>query len=431
MKKSLFLRTRCVDVHYPTAPNRSSRGGVRAPVFRLLLCGFFIGGTLAGGAMTAHPVQADEFSTVPAGDPLYRYLAVVTEAGWRGVPQGPSSKLTRYEMALETANAIFTVTARQQANKTWALSAPKPALRALRALTGEFQVELKIMGVDVAAALQMYNSLLRASAPLSPSPTVASPAVTRPERLSEASAAATRAGTALDDPFSLPAAVAQRRRELQIPLSQRLRIQTALSVLARDAEDPFGDSTLGVRHTNAQEAQRGSGSAGALSAGEAIKANMAVGVTDWLTLRAGYGRRALAPQPMSFESLALKDPSMPAVGQEHSMIGGVDVALRPGVHLSGNVENIEADSAVGGLEWTRIGGGLALSAWQNRLSLKANMARLVPEDARVLTSTIAGLNVNLDVSERLSLTLLYQQLFSAPNPARPDRLVAGGININF
>src|SRR4028119_1008009 len=116
MITNLLSRTGCADVRCAAIPGRSSRRGVVTLVFRLILCGFFIGGTLAGGAMTAHPVYADEFSTVPLGDALYRHLAVITEAGWRGVPHGASSTLTRYEMALETAKAIFTVTARQQAN---------------------------------------------------------------------------------------------------------------------------------------------------------------------------------------------------------------------------------------------------------------------------------------------------------------------------
>jgi hypothetical protein len=431
----LLLRTKCADVCCAVAPYRPAFRSVAGPLSRFVLCGILAGAALVGGAMTARPARADEFSMVPAGDPLYRYLMAVTEAGWRGVPQGSSSTLTRYEMALETAKAIFTVTARQQASKTWALSAPKPALRALRELTNEFRVELKTLGVDVAAAQQMYSGLLRPSSASAPLPVAASSGNTRLEQLPAESAASSMtvasAGIALDEPSGPAASGTQRTREFQIPLSQRLRINTALSVLARDAEDLFGDSALGVRHMDAPGAQRSTLADGALPAGGTVQANMDVGVTDWLTLRAGYGRRALAPQPMSLESLALKDPSLPLIGQQNSMSGGVDVAVRPGVRLSGNVENIETDTAAGSREWTRVGGGLALSAWQNRLSLKANMSRLVPEDARVLPSTIGGLNVNLDVTERLSLTLLYQQLFSAPNPARPDRLVAGGININF
>src|SRR4028119_1798807 len=141
MITNLLSRTGCADVRCAAIPGRSSRRGVVTLVFRLILCGFFIGGTLAGGAMTASPVYADEFSTVPSGGALYRHLAVVTEAGWRGgprgarsacwlsavpsgcalyrhravvteagwrgVPQGASSTLTRYEMALKTAKAIF------------------------------------------------------------------------------------------------------------------------------------------------------------------------------------------------------------------------------------------------------------------------------------------------------------------------------------
>jgi hypothetical protein len=50
----------------------------------------------------------------------------------------PTATLTRYEMALETAKALVSVRARQEANPQWANSAPKPALKALHQMTQAF-----------------------------------------------------------------------------------------------------------------------------------------------------------------------------------------------------------------------------------------------------------------------------------------------------
>jgi hypothetical protein len=98
--------------------------------------------------------------------------------------------------------------------------------------------------------------------------------------------------------------------------------------------------------------------------------------------------------------------------------------------FSGRVENLASD-ALGDPSWTRYSGGVGLSAWENRLSLQANLSRLVPDDMRALPTTVGGVGLGLDLNERLSLSLLYQQLFTVSTPTKADRLVTGGLSINF
>ena len=113
---------------------------------------------------TPNVARADEFTTIPPGDPLYGHLATITKAGWLGdaPAQGTSHSLTRYEVALETAKAIFTVTARHRADPNWAATAPKPALRALRDLTVGLGAELKQLDIDVNATRALFDSLIKA-----------------------------------------------------------------------------------------------------------------------------------------------------------------------------------------------------------------------------------------------------------------------------
>ncbi|MBV9468757.1 MAG: hypothetical protein JOZ57_05890, partial [Abitibacteriaceae bacterium] len=103
------------------------------------------GSVLAGPSLILQAAHADEFTTVAAGDPLYTHLAAITKAGWIGESpsQGANHSLTRYEMALETAKAIFTVTAQRRADAQWAATVPKAAVRSLRELTVSLRPELK------------------------------------------------------------------------------------------------------------------------------------------------------------------------------------------------------------------------------------------------------------------------------------------------
>jgi hypothetical protein len=108
--------------------------------------------------------------------------------------------------------------------------------------------------------------------------------------------------------------------------------------------------------------------------------------------------------------------------------GGLDFSLSRGLLFSTQIEKIGANGTSGG---TRVTSGVGLSAWQNRLSLVAKLSRLRPEDMRTMSaSTVAGVNVGVDVSQNMSLNLLYQRLFSAPTPGRSG-VLAGGVSIKF
>ncbi|HVF11424.1 MAG TPA: hypothetical protein VNA16_11505 [Abditibacteriaceae bacterium] len=379
------------------------------------------------GTALSGTARADEFSVVAASDPMYAQLAAITKAGWLSASPVVTSKtnapllLTRYEIALETAKAIFMVTARNRADSTWAATAPRPALRALREMTAALRVELKKLDVDAASTLTLFDGLLK----LSPAVSSDAPPLTMGTgaRHSGAPPLSNRISDRMPD--SSPSGllnnlnlatrnVSTRTSMAEIPLSQRLRLTTTLLALARDADNPGEGPAVSspipyptIQHLNP----------GAVSAGAELD------VTDWLSLRAEYHRRLLAPN--SFSSRVDPFGSL----SENRLGGGVDIALPRGLTVSGNLARVTADT--NSLRGMRLEGGLGFTAWQDRLSLTANLSRLMPEDSTALSSTAAGLNVDVDVTERLSLSLLYKQLFGPQNPTRTERFVGGGISINF
>jgi hypothetical protein len=301
---------------------------------------------------------------------------------------------------------VISVTARADANPHWAVS--RTALRALRDLTAGFQPELKALGVDVKASQRRLDKLMHN-------------ATSTPARTTAPTASASR-NTAAELPAGLPTATRRLPMPTWLPISQRLRVSTAVSVLSRDADDLYGDAAFGPEGGLARK-----GSVyvpGALP----VHAGLAVGVTDWLTLRANYtSLHRIAPA--AIPSLLQTSRFNPG-NDVRSLKGGVDFHLIRGVTFSGDVENITGTQPGAG-SLTRLGTGLGWTGWQNRLSLKANMSRLIPDDTRVLPSTLMGLNLGVDVSERLSLTLQYQKMFAAPDSSDPNRLVAGGVSLNF
>jgi hypothetical protein len=397
------LQYRCGYSSGRVLPNRALPGGA----LRVLL-----GAVLALGSSCAVPVSAaqdmanaDEFSVVPAGDALYRNLSVVMRAGWtslgtnlvKSAPQGaaPAAPLTRYEMALETAKALVAVKARQEANPQWVNSVSKPAVRALQQMTQALRPELKGLGVDVAAALKLCTQLLEARAVTSPVrlPRASATTFSRPAR--ETSPVVMRSGR-------------ENAKTVELRLSQRLLVSTAVSALQRESQDPLSDVSFGL----GREAKSKAGT------------NVTLSLSQRFTLRAMYDQRNLTPTVLSLQPYAMSGSSLSTLG------GAVDVAVRPGMTFSGSVENL-ASNAVGDPSWTRYSGGVGLSAWQNRLSLRANLSRLVPDNVRELPTTVGGVGLGFDVNERLSLSLLYQQLFTVSAPSKADRLVAGGLSINF
>ena len=404
------------------------------------LAAWLLASLLAAGLAVSRPVLADEFETVPAGDPIYAQLATVAKAGWLSAPRGSNQGLTRYEVALETAKAIFAVTAHHRADRTWDASASRPALGALRSLTTVLRVELKSLDVDAGETLTLLNGILKPGSgdvparPIEPSGVVFNKgsAVTRPvddqTRQPFMAAAPLTAFTGRDgswrhvgspNGFNMTNGGQQMAEgELNLPLSQRLRVRTAYLALAHAASDPFGDAASdGARLAQPNAPGGSSAKPSVLSAG----ANFSV--TSWLQLGASYAHRTNDPR-----TNWLPDPL--ALGREEdSLNSNVDVVLGS-LRLSGDYSHVSSDNPQFS-NGTRIGGGVGLTAWQNRLSLNANLSRLVPEDSFALSQTAAALNIGVDVTQRMSLNLLYQQMFGAQNPARPDRVVAGGLSISF
>jgi hypothetical protein len=196
--------------------------------------------------------------------------------------------------------------------------------------------------------------------------------------------------------------------QLALPLSGRLRFEALVSKLKRDARDPFGDTDDMMP--------------------QSARAGVAFSLTNGVKLRAFGGREQSL---IDREFLSPTSRLNVVEGTNFTTAGGgVSIELPRGVQLSGNVERLSArDSRKS--DWNRFGGELGFSAWENRLSLRANWSRMLPTDTRLLPSTASGVDVELDVSERLRLTLLYRQLFNERAEIAANRVISGGININF
>lgn len=359
----------------------------------------------------ASAVQADQFSVVPATSFIYAQLGVLGRAGWLDDAYGTRAggqrdvSQTRYEVSLQVARAIFSVAARQQADSAWAASISKNEARALHDLTQEFRVELTELGVDVAASQKRIEPLWRGKTQLTP--------------VRKNAPRATPAAPASVAPASVALPVVVRRAALREDLRAPLSRNT-FSALTADAGQVFGDAARANRRAVAGQGDRPS----------MPRAGVALGVNSWLALRAEYDRQKLT-RPAAIPVLPSRTAAYALSRDMRSLRGGVDLSLWRGLKLSGDLENVTGQGSSASRSWTRLGGGIGWSGMQNRLSLKANMSRLVPENDSILPSTLVGLNLGLDVSDRMSLNLLYQAMFSAPSSGDPNRLVAGGVSINF
>jgi hypothetical protein len=214
--------------------------------------------------------------------------------------------------------------------------------------------------------------------------------------------------------------------------------------VARDTNDLFGDKTSDFAPRGLQAPRPGlvgaavSGSpalAGAQPAplSGSVEAGAAFGLTNWMQLRAGFAARRLTPGNNAPWN-GLRAPMLDGVREERSVGTGLDIAVRRNLTLSGDVERVSALSTASGDDTqrgTRYGGALNLTAWQNRLSLSANLSRLVPEDSQELPSTATEFNLGVGITERLQLTLEYQKMFSTRNASGSDRAFSGGISVKF
>ncbi|MDF2440324.1 MAG: hypothetical protein JWN98_1308, partial [Abditibacteriota bacterium] len=404
----------------------------------LLACGHFVS--------TASVARADEFSLVPVGDPLYKHFTSVRRARWndggaenrtrsnaaRAQATESSTSLTRYEMALETARAYLSLSSRERNPDSSMLSVSLPAVRSLRELLVGLRGELRSLDIDVNEALEFCDRVLQRN--WSKPATTAAADSSRESRLNLPSQALARPVSRSENrevASSFGQAIGARRAS-QLPISQLLRLHAALSSLVREAGDPFGDAAFRSPYHFSNG-----------TAGNRLRSSVLSGgsyeVTDWLRLRADYTRAPLVGTTNARDLLSSEQANdsltpvlMRSLGparEGRSVGGGIDVALS-GLTLSGQVTRVSTGGA--GSEAMRFGGGVALNAWQNRLALSANLSRLVPEDSPMLSpTTAAAFNIDVGVTERLRLKLLYQQLFNSPNQNRGERMVAGGINISF
>lgn len=331
--------------------------------------------------------RADEFSPVAANDSAYAQLNILAPTGWIESRPGARAVLTRYEIATETARAILAFEAQQNESKKTRV-VPHSVVRALRELTIKFRPELRSLGIDAAAALRLCDALLQAeAAPPQATPTEKATPQTRVETAGPDLARPLR-----PVPPSAPVAI-----------SNRLRQDSMVSALSRDALDPFGDTDdIASRESKLS------------------RADVALGLSDWLSVRASGG---------SFRSDTRR--VLPFTAPYRALGGEATVALH-GVQLSGGVEQMAPQFAgENAASWNRVGGALGFSAWRNRLTLRANWARLLPSDARLVPASVGGVDVGLDLSERFRLTMLYQQMFGGRGENTTSRVVSTGININF
>lgn len=349
---------------------------------------------LAASAATG-TARADEFSPVPAGDPIYRQLGVLAPAGTK-----TSAGMTRYEAALQVARVITRVSNDGRADLS------RVGWRAMRDLTVSLQTELRQLGIDVETARALADRNLQTPV-LGASESGLS--LGTGSNVSAAPTRATVAGGALG--VAVPQLGVQTS-SFNASIRPRLRVGAALLALQRAESDPLRNSSAGQTLL-------------APGAGHVLgnNASLDYDVNSWLSVRAQTSRRSLSGPADA--SPFLRAAFFDGAGEAHGAGGGLGIGLGP-LNFSTEVERLSTDAGARG---TSVGGGIGLSAWQNRLSLSAHLARLQPEDRAVLPSTRAELNVGLEVSKRLNLSLFYQGLFSQRNEG--SERIAGGLNLSF
>ena len=395
-------------------------------LFKTFVITACVSASLLASPLSSSSARADDFSTVPAGDALYGQLKQVQSAIWtagRGAARTPNT-MTRYEMALEVARAYLALNAHHKANASWQAQPPS-SVRALREMMLALRPELQRLDVDVNQAIELCNVLLNSK--LNTSANALTLGSQSPKNDVPATAALARPSVTNDvkdlnngSALNVGRDMRLTSGEATIKLSQRLRISAAQSSLERTASDPFSYS--GMANTSSD----------ALSASTDTGATLEV--TDWLRLRAGIEERSATPDAGRVSSVlgTNRAPSLIGGAQSQAVGGGLDIEVRPGLRLSGDVARVSLRDfgASENVTGTRFGGGVDLSAWQNRLALSVNLSRLVPEDSASLASSSAALNLAVG-GDRLKLKLLYKQLFGEAANTPNNRVFAGGININF
>ncbi|BCM90402.1 hypothetical protein IAD21_02254 [Abditibacteriota bacterium] len=357
-----------------------------------------IGAALCGSLFAPAIARADAFSPIPTGNPIYRQLDSIALLS-DGKPLKPAANLTRYEAALQVARVAVVVTSKPEA-----LS--RSGWRSLRELTTSLKSELRQLGINVEDVLGECALQLDApSRPLLPPP-----APIRSTRINSNASI-----PSLLNPSSSPATLgvgrSTARSDVALPILGRARVEAALLALQRNAQDPLftRSGALGVQSSATQFAGK--------------DLSLAVDVNSWLRVRALSSQRRLGVGGDT--PPALSSPLFNGAREASAFGGGLEVSPLSGFSISTNIERLGTDTGTRG---TRVGGGIGLSAWQNRLTMSAHLSRLQPEDRAILPSTETELNLGVGVSQRLSLNLLYQGLFSSQSES--SRL-AGGLNFSF
>lgn len=338
--------------------------------------------------------HADEFSLVPKGDPIYSQLSNLARPGTEKV----APTLTRYEAALQTARFILNL----QGKEAQAMS--RSNWRALKGLTLSLKTELLQLGVDVNATVALAEANLQSSE---------QPDLSLPASKRRKAPTAVSPGTALLQPATLDNP-RLKVSNIEIPLSQRLRASAALTAIERNGNDPL-DNRFEPRGAAALAEKSNLKQLGS-------QASLAYDLNRSLTVRASNSK--VSSQAGDVPLLAA--PFLKGAGEVSESGGGLDINLGSNLKLSTELARLRGDN---GSQASRVGGGASLSAFQNRLSMNMSLSRLLPEDEAALPSTAAHVGVGLDVTRRLSLSLLYQGLFtqSAGNSSR----VSGGFSLNF
>ena len=369
---------------------------------------------LASCVVASRAARADEFSPVAPGDPIYRQLSALDPTTATGTPALKRSKdkeLTRYEAALQVARVITRVSGDHDAKLS------RVGWRALRALSASLKGELAQLGIDVTAAQTLADRQLAAplgadSAPAEGGLGLSTERVLPARIVGAAGNRFAGESSVLSVGGFTPSAAQQT--SFSASIMPRLRVGAALMALQRAENDPFNGSASG-------QALLSAGNGRTLGQSTSVDYD----VTSWLSVRALSSRRSLMGDPDT--SPLLSAPFFNGATEARGAGGGlnVDVGL---LNFSTKIETLSTNAGVRG---TSLGGGIGLSAWQNRLSLSAHLARLQPEDRALLSpSTSAEFNVALDVTRRLSLKLFYQGLFTQQNASNSERL-AGGLNLSF
>ena len=365
-------------------------------------------GLLAALVLGGGAARADEFSPVAAGDPIYRQLRALSPG------QNSDAGLTRYEAALQSARVITRVANDPRADLS------RAGWRAVRDLTQSLGAELRQLGIDIEATRALADRNLQAPPKIAAVPGLGVGSQASPNP---------RAGAVARGPISsglglrggAGASASFRSANLLLPglqsgnfsasIMPRLRVGAALVALQRAQNDPFNGAGADQALLSANQ-------------GRLLRSDVAVDydVNSWLSVSAQRSQRALnVPGVLP----PLEGDFYSGASEANSAGGGLSVALG----LLNFRTDIESLSTNTGARGTSVGGGVKLSAWQNRLSLSAHLARLQPEDRAYLQQTKTELGVGLEVTNRLNLSLLYQGLFTQRNDG--TERVVGGLNLSF